>query len=112
MARRRIVAAAATALTLPLISLLPASASASASATVVAAAPTSPSDVRELSRKDFTFNGKRAPADTRYQPNARARAQALAAETPPVGTVRAMLALDDFNGIIYLKPYTLRGVGD
>jgi hypothetical protein len=112
MARRRIVAAAATALTLPLMFLIPVSAGASASVTATAAAPTTPSDVRELSRKDFTFNGKQAPGFTQYQPRAQARAQALAAETPPVGTVRNMLALDDFLGVIYLKPYTLRGVGD
>jgi hypothetical protein len=31
--------------------------------------------------------------------------------TPPVGTTRTLLALDDFNGRLYLKPYTLKAVG-
>ncbi|MBQ1027464.1 immune inhibitor A [Micromonospora sp. C95] len=70
------------------------------------------SDVRELTRKDFTFNGQRLEAPTQYQPRTQARSTAAAAETPPVGTVRQWLALDDYQGIIYLKDYTLRGVGD
>ncbi|MBQ1051233.1 immune inhibitor A [Micromonospora sp. C51] len=70
------------------------------------------SDVRELTRKDFTFNGKRLEAPTQYQPRTQARSTAAAAETPPVGTVRQWLALDDYLGEIYLKDYTLRGVGD
>jgi hypothetical protein len=37
---------------------------------------------------------------------------AAAADTPPVGTVRQWLALDDFQGTLYRKDYTLRGVGD
>jgi Immune inhibitor A peptidase M6 len=37
---------------------------------------------------------------------------AAAAQTPPVGTVRQWIALDDFNGRLYRKDYTLRGVGD
>jgi hypothetical protein len=46
------------------------------------------------------------------QASARARALAApAAPTPPVGTVRQWIALDDFNGILYRKDYTLRGVG-
>ena len=45
------------------------------------------------------------------QSQARAQTRA-AAETPPVGTVRQWLALDDFNGILYRKDYTLRGVGE
>ena len=35
-----------------------------------------------------------------------------AGETPPVGTVRQWIALDDEKGILYRKKYTLRGVGD
>jgi hypothetical protein len=35
-----------------------------------------------------------------------------AAETPPVGTVRQWIALDDQQGILYRKDYTLRGVGE
>lgn len=36
---------------------------------------------------------------------------AVAASTPPVGTVRQWLGLDEFNGSLYRKDYTLRGVG-
>ncbi|WP_431882208.1 choice-of-anchor J domain-containing protein [Micromonospora gifhornensis] len=70
------------------------------------------SDIRELTRKDFTFNGKKVEVPTQYQPKAQSRRSQAAAETPPVGTVRNWLALDDYQGVIYLKPYTLRGVGD
>ncbi|PMR61029.1 peptidase M6 immune inhibitor A [Verrucosispora sp. ts21] len=70
------------------------------------------SDIRELTRKDFTFNGKKVEVPTQYQPKAQSRRTQAAAETPPVGTVRNWLALDDYQGVIYLKPYTLRGVGD
>jgi len=37
---------------------------------------------------------------------------AAADPTPAVGTVRQWIALDDFNGILYRKDYTLRGVGE
>jgi len=40
------------------------------------------------------------------------RTQAATAATPPVGTVRTWLALDDFKGLLYPKRYELRGVGD
>ncbi|HWM09773.1 MAG TPA: hypothetical protein VNO82_10515, partial [Solirubrobacteraceae bacterium] len=33
------------------------------------------------------------------------------AQTPPVGTVREWVGLDDFNGTLYRKDYTLRAVG-
>lgn len=63
--------------------------------------------------KDVTFKGK--PVDTslefRAQKSAR-RSAAPAGETPPVGTVREWLALDDVAGEIYYKDYTLRGSGD
>lgn len=96
MARSRVVAAAATALLLPL-SVLPAS-----------AAPAQPwsapaDDTRELTHKRFTLDGGRGAV-----PKARARA---AAGTPPVGTTRQWLGLDDVEGAIYRKDYTLRGVG-
>ena len=42
---------------------------------------------------------------------ARSSQAAAAAVTPPVGTVRTLLALDDFNGILYRKQYTLQAVG-
>ena len=46
----------------------------------------------------------------RQQP-ARALAAPAAAPTPAVGTVRQWIALDDFQGRLYRKDYTLRGVG-
>ncbi|BCJ58345.1 peptidase M6 immune inhibitor A [Micromonospora endophytica] len=118
MARRRIAGIAASAIVLPLLSVVahPATASAAPSGEAAQPAPAPATglatDVRELTRKDFTFNGKPIDTATQYQPRAQARSAAPAAETPPVGTVRQWLALDDYQGIIYLKPFTLRGVGD
>ena len=114
MARSRIVGAAAAALTLPLLLLVPLPSanaeSKTAAPAAVQAAPGQADDIRELTRKDFTFEGKPVQAPASYQP----RASLLAEEpvvTPPVGTTRRMLALDDFNGIIYRKDYVLRGAG-
>jgi hypothetical protein len=108
MARSRRVRAAATVLIVPLLPFIPAS-------TAVAAPPTAPapvSDVRELTRKDFTLDGKKLEQPERFQPKANAGRVGAAAETPPVGTVRQWLGLDDFLGQIYRKDYTLRGVGN
>ncbi|MEP7114450.1 MAG: choice-of-anchor J domain-containing protein [Ilumatobacteraceae bacterium] len=66
------------------------------------------SDIREL------------PVDTKYstdelglgQAQQRTLASAAVAETPPVGTVRQWLGLDDALGRLYRKDYTLRGVGN
>ncbi len=66
------------------------------------------SDIREvpLSKKYSTSQlGLR-------QSQARALAAPAAADTPSVGTVRQWIALDDFQGILYRKDYTLRGVGN
>ncbi|WP_307871042.1 choice-of-anchor J domain-containing protein [Micromonospora sp. C51] len=117
MARRRFAGIAASAIVLPLLVIAqPTAASATPEAATVKPVPAPAtglaSDVRELTRKDFTFNGKRLEAPTQYQPRTQARSTAAAAETPPVGTVRQWLALDDYLGEIYLKDYTLRGVGD
>ncbi|WP_331461260.1 peptidase M6 immune inhibitor A [Micromonospora tarapacensis] len=117
MARRRFAGIAASAIVLPLLYVItqPATASASPEAAAVKPVPAPASglasDVRELTRKEFTLNGERVEAPTQYQPRSQAR-QSQAAETPPVGTVRQWLALDDYNGVIYFKDYTLRGVGD
>jgi hypothetical protein len=114
MARSRIAGAAAIALVLPLLAALPASAS-TAAAPANPGAPTKdrPSDVRELSRKDFTLDGRKVETPNRYQPRAQARSQTRdAAETPPVGTVRQWLGLDDFQGRLYRKDYTLRAAGN
>ena len=83
--------------------------SASAPPARPSAKPTS-SDVREVS-PDAKFSTKRlglSPAQQRG-----IGPKGLATDpTPPVGTVRQWLGLDDFNGILYRKDYTLRGVGD
>ncbi|HEX6361251.1 hypothetical protein [Actinophytocola sp.] len=85
--------------------MLPASAAAGAPTTAPPA-----DDTRELTRKDFTFDGKPVVVPNSYQPSA--NRAAVAGVTPPVGTVRPWLALDDAMGELYLKEYTLRGVGD
>jgi hypothetical protein len=114
MARSRIVGAAATVLTIPLLTVLPGSPAAAAPAT--AAKPAPPSDVRELSSaevKNFPLDGKTMNVPNQYSPKASAQARTLqAAATPPVGTVRQWLATDDFMGFNYRKDYTLRGVGE
>lgn len=109
MRRSRLASAAAAVLLVPLLQVLPAS--------TVSAAPTTDappaSDVRELTNKDFTLDGKKVETPASYQPNATTQRRAsAAAATPPVGTVRQWLGLDDLNGILYRKDYTLRGVGD
>ena len=112
MARSRIAGAAAIALVLPFLGVLPASTAAAAPAQP-AANKDRPSDVRELTRKDFTLDGHQVKTPARYQPRAQARSRTLAAtETPPVGTVRQWLGLDDYQGRLYRKDYTLRGVGN
>lgn len=94
-----------------LVSIIAAAGLAAISATAASAATTAAprSDIREI------------PAGKKYSTakldlhQARARSFAApqaAAVTPPVGTVRTWLGLDDFNGILYRKQYTLRGVGD
>ena len=106
MRRRRLVSVAAALLVVPLLQVLPAPAAAGAP---TAAAPAD--DTRELTRKDFTLNGKPVDVPASYQSRADKRVAATAV-TPPVGTVRPWLALDDVLGRLYLKEYTLRGVGD
>lgn len=109
MRRSRLASAAAAVLLVPLIQVLPAS-------TVAAEPVTAPvgvngTDTRELTRKEFTLDGKPVQTPSSYQPST-ARNRTLAADTPPVGTVRGWLGLDDFNGTLYRKDYTLRGVGN
>lgn len=105
MRRRRLVSAAAALLVVPLLQVFPASAA--------AGAPTASQPLNDTTtqvRKDLTFNGKPVVTPNHYTPSA--RRVAAAGVTPPVGTVRPWLARDDFQGILYLKDYTLRGVGD
>ncbi|ROP34412.1 immune inhibitor A peptidase M6 [Couchioplanes caeruleus] len=60
-------------------------------------------DVREPSRRTYSTTGlgTRPPGFARR-----------AAPTPPTGTVREWLALDDVEGRFYRKDYTLRGIGE
>jgi hypothetical protein len=113
MARSRIAGAAAIALVLPLLAVIPASAAAAAPAQPAALTGDRLNDVRELTRKDFTLDGRKVETPSRYQPRAQARSQTKAAGvTPPVGTVRPWLGLDDAQGRLYRKDYTLRAVGN
>lgn len=107
MRRSRVTVAIASVVAIATIAFLPVATAAPAAS----AATSPPSDVREL------------PADKKYSTNqlglnqSQARslapaAAAAAAPTPPVGTVRQWLGLDDFNGFYYRKDYTLRGVGN
>jgi hypothetical protein len=63
-------------------------------------------DVREISPK-AKYSTKRLPMKTA----ARSKSARVAAGTPPVGTTRTMIALDDYDGILYRKSYTLQAVG-
>src|SRR3954453_8003128 len=72
------------------------------------------SDVREIPpNKTYKLD-----ADLRRSKRTQAAAGATATpnsataagETPDVGTTRSWLALDDYNGKLYRKDYTLRGV--
>lgn len=68
---------------------------------------TSGSDVREISpKKTYSTKKLSLKAASKQQ-----RAQAVG-ETPPVGTTRSLLALDDYEGQYYLKDYTLQAAGD
>jgi hypothetical protein len=106
MRRRRLVGAAATLLIIPVFQVLPAS-----TVDAAPAASAAPSDVRELTRKDFTLDGQKVATPAKYTPKVARQKVAAAAATPPVGTVRQWVGLDDFNGILYRKDYTLRGAG-
>jgi hypothetical protein len=112
MARSRIRAVVATALILPSLVVVGSASPLAAKPAASAPAASQKSDVRELSRKDFTLDGKPVQVPTTYQPSAARGGARVAADTPPVGTVRQWLGLDDFQGRLYRKNYTLRGVGN
>ncbi len=90
------------------LSALPVTGASAAPTKAATRVTNSPSDVREV------------PLDKKYatdrlgvaKSQARSLAAPAAADTPPVGTVRQWLGLDDFNGILYRKDYTLRGAGN
>ncbi|MDF1606483.1 immune inhibitor A domain-containing protein [Nocardioides sp. YIM 152315] len=89
--------------------LIPTGAASSAPPSAAKADQPVPNDVREVS-PDAKFSTKQLGL-------ARAQARGLApnaaaAPTPPVGTQRQWLGLDDVQGAYYRKDYTLRGVGD
>ncbi|WP_239082600.1 immune inhibitor A domain-containing protein [Actinoplanes teichomyceticus] len=65
-------------------------------------------DGRKLRRTRLSLAGKALPA-ARYRPQPSARRAPAA--TPPVGTVRSWVGLDDTEGDLYRKDYTLRAVG-
>ena len=69
---------------------------------VVPVGPAAPvlDDTREPSRKSYAVPMDRA-----------ARQPATPKDTPPIGTTRGWLGLDDADGRYYRKDYTLRGVG-
>ena len=86
-----------------------------ASATPAAATAASPagSDVREIKPgTTYRLAPDAARAEQRRAQQLRtASPPAAAASTPPVGTEREWLALDDYRGQLYLKDYTLLAVG-
>lgn len=114
--RRRIL------LILTVLAVLAAMVGVQASATAAAKDSPGATDIRAMG-PDYN-DGKRLPfASGTRQEAARApgvasasagaqRQQAAAQATYQVGDERTWLALDDTEGIIYLKDYTLRGVGD
>lgn len=108
MSRRRAVVAAATALALPLLGLTVTVPSASAAPPKPAPA----SDVTELKNTDFAgyqLDGKKLAAPAPYKKSA--KRSLVAAETPPVGTVRQWIASDSFLNRLYRKDYVLRAAG-
>ena len=92
--------------------LIPFGAATAAPGAATAAPPRTPapSDVREVSpdakySTEAARHGPRASRGSGHRPSPRPR-------RPGVGTQRQWLGLDDFNGTLYRKAYTLRGVGD
>jgi hypothetical protein len=111
MVRKRLVMTAAAVLALPILVVLPGSPASAAPAKAPAASSASTtSDTREMTRKNFTLDGKQVDTSKMAKP-AQKRSLAAAA-TPPVGTIRQWLGSDDFNGRLYRKDYVLRGVGE
>ena len=81
-------------------------------AAAFAAVPASAASAPRVGVREVPLDKKYSTAELGLrQQSARALAAPAAAPTPPVGTVRQWIALDDFNGLLYRKDYTLRGVG-
>jgi hypothetical protein len=83
---------------------------AASAAVTTKAAGSAAAGIRELPPGKTYSTSKLGPVGAQAQ--RKAAPSLAAAETPPVGTVRQWIALDDANGILYRKDYTLRGVGD
>ncbi|MGA6161944.1 hypothetical protein [Amycolatopsis magusensis] len=97
--RRRFAEAVTILLIIPFLQVEPASAATGAA----------PAEAGELSRKNYPVDGRKIAVPAKYTPTENTgRAQSA---TPPVGTARQWIALDDFQGGIYRKNYTLRGTG-
>ena len=80
-----------------------------ASAAPRKAKPARASEAREISPlKKFSTAGLGVGSAQQR----RAAPRVAAEPTPVVGTVRQWLGLDDFNGTLYRKDYTLMGVGE
>ena len=95
------------------VSLLGVPAGAAESAPKPRAAKPGPSDIREIpADREYRLAPGLQRARQRMAAGDSSRSALAAGETPAVGTVRQWIALDDFNGQLYRKDYTLRGVGD
>ncbi|MCW2526372.1 MAG: shpI [Pseudonocardiales bacterium] len=103
--RRAVAAIGAGALAFSLaVAFSPAASAAPAGTTTSGAAQDS--DVREISPK-ANYSTK----NLGVQANRVSAKAAAAPVTPPVGTKRTLLGLDDYNGELYFKQYTLKAVG-
>ena len=95
------------------VSLLGVPAGAAESAPKPRAAKPGPSDIREIpADREYQLAPGLQRAQQRMAAGDSSRSALAAGETPPVGTTKKWLALDDELGRLYLKDYTLRGVGD
>ena len=98
-------------LVLPLAAVLVAGAVSAAPVVAKPAAPTVPTEAPAESPR-FVDAGKTWSTAGIAAANSKTVAAAPSGPTPAVGTTRQLLALDDYNGSLYLKPYTLQAVGD
>src|SRR5690242_11041206 len=68
-------------------------------------------DVREIDpHKKFSTKDIKAKAAANSKARAKVRAQAESGATPPVGTTRTLIGLDDYKNKLLLKSYTLQAV--
>ncbi len=105
--RGRIAVVAAAVLGLGLTATLAPGASAAPAKKAPAVVKT---DVREVA-PNKKFSTKKLSLKSSAKAKSKVQAQAESSSTPAVGTTRTLLALDDFNGTLYRKSYTLQAVG-